>query len=390
MFLALVLLCAHLIADRYNGEHADRWLYYTRMGFYLLAFMALAALSFRFKRLLIGQVFVALALMNIIELSLYFARGRPAIEHRNYVLPEYPPDHPGLYLGELPFADSVFTDVKVHEGDTIYRVQCTIDAEFRRVTPGRDTTREQHAIFFGCSVCFGQLLNDDGTLPAKFQQAAGGVNAYNYSYPGWGMEQMLSRLENEDLSNQVREPQGVGVYVFIWPHIYRSIGDMYTYCNWGYQHPYYRLVDGEAVRHGRFKDGRPMISWLYEQLWGTNFVRYFNINLPLFLTEEHLRLNVAMIKKANDLFLQQFPDDRFVVLWAQDWPRPRDLPMQSRFVQLLGEAGIALIDARQPDKMDEAHYLLHDGHPTALANQEMAERLKDELARKGWLRHQAH
>ncbi|MBK9175865.1 MAG: hypothetical protein IPM46_05895 [Flavobacteriales bacterium] len=383
--IALALLCVHLIADSQQGEGPDRWLYYTRMGFYLLAFIALAALAFRFNRLWIGQLFIVLALLNITELVLYFVRGRPPIEHRNYKLPEYPDDHPGYHLGELPFADSVLADFKLHDGDTLYRARYTIDHEFRRVTPGRDSTKQRHAIFFGCSVGFGQWLADDSTLPARFQQANDGINSYNYSYPGWGMGQMLARLEYQDLSLQVDESQGIGIYVFIWPHIYRSIGDMYTYCNWGFQHPYYRLEDGEAVRHGRFKDGRPVISWLYEQLWGTNFVRHFNVNLPFFLTEDHLRLNVAMIKKAKDIFLRQFPADRFVVLWAQDWPSPRDAAMQEHFVQLLHEADITLIDARPPDKMDESHFLLHDGHPTALANEEMALRLKDELARMGWL-----
>lgn len=384
--IALVLLVVHVYADRaLEGEASDRWLYYTRMGFYLLGFCALAALGFRSKRMLLGQLGILLALLCFAELVFYFARGCPPIEHRTYILPEYPPGHPGYYLGELPLASSVIADHKVHKGDTLYRANYTIDQDCRRVTPDHDSAATKHAIFFGCSVCFGQWLPDDATIAARFQQADSGLNAYNYSYPGWGMGQMLARLENQRISTQVPEREGIGVYVFIWTHVYRSIGDMHTYSNWGLQHPYYKLEDGTVVRHGRFKDGRPIISGIYEQLWKSNIVRFFELNLPPSLSERHIRLSVAIIKRSRQLFLEEFPNDRFVVLWAQDWPAPQDEKHQIRFKELLAQEGIDLVDARRPDKMDTEHYLVDDGHPTALADEEMAEILRQELLARGWL-----
>lgn len=370
--LATLLLIIHILADRSAPPESDRWLYYTRTGFYALGFLALAVLSAHWNRRVLPQLFGLLMLLSLVDLVYYFLRGRPIIEHSRYELPDYPADHPAVHLGELPNAGAVQLDVKLRDGDTLYKASYTIDDHFRRVTPGHDSTRTNHAIFFGCSVCYGQWMNDDQTLPASFQRLAPGFNAYNYAYSGWGTEQMLARLEYEDLSTQVPEADGLAVYVFIWPHIYRAIGDMYTYCSWGFQHPYYELINGEAQRNRRFKDGRPILSSVYELLWRSNIVRYHQLNLPLSINEQHLRLNVAMVRKAKSLYLRQFPKGRFVVLWAQDWPCPPDTVMQARYVEMLREAGIEFIDCRRPSLMDEAHYLVDDGHPTALAHAEMA------------------
>lgn len=370
--MAAVTLVVHLIADHSAPPEGDRWLYYTRTVFYALGFLALAVLSARWNRWIVPQFFGVLMLLSLLDLTYYFLRGRPAIEHSRFELPDYPPDHPAVQLGELPNAGEVQIDVKMKDGDTLYHAAYTIDELLRRHTPGHDSSRTHHAIFFGCSVCYGQWMSDDQTLPACFQRLANGFNAYNYAYSGWGTEQMVARLEYQDLSTQVPEPEGIAVYVFIWPHIYRAIGDMYTYCSWGFQHPYYELVDGEAQRNKRFKDGRPVLSTVYELLWRSNIVRYYELNLPLAIQERHLRLNVAMVQKAKALYQQQFPKGRFVVLWAQDWPYPTDVDMQSRYVEMLHEAGIDLIDCRRPDLMDEQHYLVDDGHPTALAHAEMA------------------
>ncbi len=371
--IALLLLAAHVVADRFSGPEPDRWLYYTRAGIYALGFLALAVLSARIDRRMLPQLFILLALLGLTDLVFYFVRGRPAIEHPRYVLPDYPQDHPGYHLGELPPADAVQPDLKMKDGDTLYYARYTIDDHFRRTTPGHDSSRTHHALFFGCSVCFGQWMSDDQTMPAYYQQMSSAINSYNYAYPGWSTEQMLARFEYEDLSQQVPEQQGVCVYTFIWSHIYRSIGDMHTYCSWGFQHPYYELVAGEARRNKRFKDGRPIRSTLYELLWRSNIVRYFDLNLPLSLDEKDLELNVAIVRGAKRHYLEQFPHGRFVVFWAYDWPWPGDETMQERYLKLLKESDIDFVDGRRPDRMDTTHVLVGDGHPTALAHREMAQ-----------------
>lgn len=381
-----VLLAGHLIADQYDGDAARRWLYLTRMGFYLLGFTALALLLFQARRVVLAQAALVLALLTGVELISYFILGMPAIDLRGLRLPDYPADHPGVALGELPEANSVRHEFKLHNGDTLYRATYTVDHEFRRVIPAPDSSPSRHAIFFGCSVGFGQWLHDTATLAARFQALVPGTHAYTYAHPGWGMEQMLARLEYKPLAPEIKEPSGVGVYVFIWSHVRRCIGDLQTYCRWTFQHPYYRLEQGAAVRHGRFKDGRQGTSEWYELLWKSNFVRLSGLNLPWRLSEEHVRLAVAIIERSRDLYLREFPNDRFVVAWAPDWPSPEDLRMQALFLELLRAKRIALIDARIPDRMDEAHYLVQDGHPSALANDEMAHRLAFALDSLGWRR----
>jgi hypothetical protein len=287
-------------------------------------------------------------------------------------------------LGDLPPAGGQWHDYKLLGTDTLYRGVYQFDDDFRRVTPAPADSTTRHAVFFGCSVAFGQWMEDGATMPAQFQAMVPGMRSYNYAYPGWSTNHMLARLEYQDLSTRVPEPEGIGVYVFIWSHIYRSIGDMHTYSNWGFQHPHFLLRKGIATRKGHFKDGRPLLSALYEWLWEQNIVRYFELNLPLALKERHLRLNVAIVKKAKDLFLGQFPHDRFVVLWAQDFAIPADARLEARYLQALREAGIEVIDGRRPHLMDDRYTLPNDGHPTALAHADMADILLRGLDRLGW------
>lgn len=385
---ALVLIAVHLGAHWMQGEEGARWLYYSRAGLYTLGLMFAGAWVARVARglwsHLVPQLFVLAALLCATDVVFHFLRGRPPVASAERILPDYAPDHPGHHMGDLPPAGSVQPAVKVVDGDTLLRAVYTYDNEFRRVTPAPADSTHRHALFFGCSVAFGQWMDDGSTLPAQFQMAVPGIRAYNYAYPGWGTNHMLARLEYQDLSTQVDEPDGIGIYVFIWPHIYRSAGDMYTYCSWGFQHPHYVLENGEVVRKGHFKDGRPVRSWLYERLWESNLVRYFDLNLPLFITERDLRLSVAIIDKARDLYLQQFPRDRFVLLWAQDFPVPKEAHLQERYLQLLLEAGIEVIDGRRPHLMDHRYTLPNDGHPTARAYADMASILLRGLDRLGW------
>lgn len=382
--IGAVLILGHVIADRFDGPESDRWLYYTRSGLQAVAALAIAVWIRRFESRILPQLFIVIMLWVLVDLSFHFVRGRPAIEHKRFQLPEMGAGHPGILLGELPYANQVHHDVKIKDGDTIYKAAYTIDEHFRRFTPGRDSTAHKHALFFGCSVCFGQWMHDDSTLAARFLAQTDGFNAYNYSFPGWGTGQMVARLESFDLRAQVPEAEGLGVYVFIWPHINRAVGDMHTYCGWGHQHPYYELIDGLAVRNKRFKDGRPVTSTFYELAWRSNIIRYSKVNFPLSFNEDHLKLHVAMVLKAKQEYLRQFPKGRFVVLWAQDWPSPKHEALQHRYVTMLHEAGIDFIDGRRPLLMDNRYALKDDAHPTALAYDDMAKMLIHGLDSLGW------
>lgn len=320
----------------------------------------------------LGQIFFVLFLVHVLETTCFVLRGAPVEPPLQFTVAQYPEGHLARYVGPAPYSDSIYHRVKTIDNEVVYDVHCSIDRYHRRVVPEHDTTRTHYALFFGCSVAFGDGLDDDRTFPFYFQHHAPGYNSYIYAYSGWGPHQMLGRLLHHDLSQEIPEREGLAVYVFIWSHLRRAIGDMYTYCNWGYQDPQYTLDDGRAVRHGNFTDDRPVRSWLYRQLYGSNALRYFGLNAPLWLAEDDLELSAELIARSRDLYRTQFHNDRFIVLI---WPGSVDgFPeaLRKSFLAKLDARGLRVLDESCALRLDPSMSIPHDGHPTARLTDAMA------------------
>ena len=124
-----------------------------------------------------------------------------------------------MHIGTVPYGDSIYHDFKIQNADTIFNVHYSFDKNCTRITPDFDSTRTKYALFFGCSLAFGYGLNDNQTLPYFFQQISNQYNAYNYAYEGYGTNQMLARLEYQDLSKQVKGKDGISfLYLFLGPY----------------------------------------------------------------------------------------------------------------------------------------------------------------------------
>ena len=348
-------------------------------SFYFVGLFYLIKYVIKKKKIVLTNIFILFFLLFIGEFVCYLLLGAPMKEWKSYETSDLPEDHIGLHLGHVPWADSVWHDVKINGADTVFDTYYTIDELNRRVTPDYNEKKDKFAIFFGCSIGFGFGLKDDQTIPYYFQQNTEAYNSYNYAYNGWGSNHMLARMEHRDLSKEVKEDEGVGVYVFIWAHIRRAIGDMRIYTSWGHTMPYYYMKDGELIRDGNFANGRRLTSSLYEFLNRSNMWNYLEVNLPVKTEERHILLTVEIIKKAKETYTKQFENDNFYVLihpidWEDFTPENNQI-----FKNMLSEKGIDYLDYSQKIILDQEHIIKGDGHPNEKSAEKTAKMLIKDL-----------
>ncbi len=345
--------------------------------FYIL--FILTKLFINKKKTILANITILIILFFIVELTCYIIMGFPKKEWKNFELSELPKDHIGLHLGHVPYADSIMHDTKIIDGKTIFDTYYTIDSLNRRIVPDYNPYKKKYAAFFGCSICFGFGLKDNQTIPYFFQQQSKDYNSYNFSYTGWGCHHMLARMEHKDLSKEVLEKDGIGVYIFLWSHIRRAICDMRIYNGWGHTMPYYFFDGNEIKRDGNFKTGKPILSRIYELLSRSYIVKYFEINFPLNTNESHMNLAAEIIKKAKETYIKQFGNNRFyVVIHPSVWTEFTD-ENNEKFKSLLKDKGIIVLDYSKKIPLDNDHIIVGDGHPNELSNQKFANMLINDL-----------
>jgi hypothetical protein len=274
---------------------------------------------------------------------------------------------PDELLGYKPRPSAQVDSTKKLGDDLVYRVIYSIDEYSRRVTPTKNLEqRDRFILFFGDSFVFGEGVQDDETLPYHVSAMAPRYRAYNYGFSGYGPQQMLAKLQSDDLSREVAEMEGIVVYVFIDAHVERAIGSMYVYNAWGDQMPYY-LMDwqGNLFRRGNFSTGRPLVSTLYAWLGQSEIAKYYHVNIPNELTSSHYYRAARIIAEARNTFQARYhSDDFYVVIYPDEGDYVED--MIPHFETL----GLKYLnyDERIKLNVDEGLAIAGDGHPTGKAH----------------------
>lgn len=332
------------------------------------------------KRYLFANIGLIMVLVMSFELVCFLMLGIPDKENKNFKLPDMPPEHISSFLGTVPYNDSVYHEVKIVGADTVFDVNYTITPEHTRLTPDFDSTKSKHALFFGCSIAYGYGLNDNNTFPYYFQQNSG-FNAYNFAFTGYGTNQMLARFEYENVSDLVREKDGIAVYIFFWDHIERAIGSMDRYTKWVSNAPYYEWQDDKLVRNKAFKTGRPFVSGMYERLYQSSIVQYFNVGFPIGLNETHFDLVSEMILQSKNKYKEQFGSDKFYTVIYPSFTEV-DPEKYEKFLSYLEDKGLEYIDLTTDFKYTMEHTLGGDPHPNAKTNETLSQRLLQELEKR--------
>lgn len=329
------------------------------------------------KKYVVANIALILVLIISFELLCFLLLGLPEKENKDFSLTELPPEHVGSQLGTVPYKDSVYVDLKMNGADTVFNVNYSIDSNHIRITPGFKEEKDKYALFFGCSIAFGFGLEDDQTFPYHFQNQSD-YNSYNFGYTGYGTNQMLARLQYQNLKSYVKGKDGIAVYVFFWDHIERAIGSMGRYVGWVSNAPYYYLEDGKLKRDRLFKNGRPITSGLYERLYQSSIVQYFDVGFPIGLNENHFDLVTEMIRESKIEYEKQFGNDEFYVAIYPSFTEV-DPEKYKSFLSYLDSKKIKYIDLTKDFKYSAENTLGGDPHPNSNTNKELSEELLKQI-----------
>jgi hypothetical protein len=192
---------------------------------------------------------------------------------------------------------------------------------------------------------------------------------------------MLARLQYQDIKEVVKEKDGIGLYIFFWDHIERSIGSMDRYSKWVSNAPYFYMKGDELVRDRAFKNGRYLTSKIYEKLYQSSIINYFNVSFPLSLNEDHFDLVTEMVKKSKEEFKEQTGSDKFYLVIYPSYTEVDKEQMKS-FLQLLDDKGVEYIDLTKNYIYTGESTLRGDPHPNANTNELLSKRLFEEIKKK--------
>lgn len=378
--LGLLISAVVFLLRHYSDVTIPWYLTLFRLIGLLLCSLAAIMLSARLKKTIIANIGMVFFLLIGFELTCFFLLGMPDKAKQHFALPDLPDDHIGQFIGTVPYADTVMRDTKVFEGDTLFDVHYTFDGDHIRVTPDHSPKKDKYAVFFGCSIAFGYGLEDNETFPYWFQKNSE-YNSYNMAYNGYGTNQMLGRMEYQNLREYVEagETNGVGVYVFFWDHIERAIGSMARYTGWLSNAPYYTMDDGKLIRKKQFRNGRPVISKMYELLNQSSVINYFDVALPSELNDNHFDLVSEMVAEAQRMYKKQFGNDNFYMVIYPSYVQG-DPKKYQKFLSYLKKKNVKYIDLSAKVEYKPWHAIhAEESHPNAATNDTLSRMLLDEI-----------
>lgn len=278
-------------------------------------------------------------------------------------------------LGFKPKPSIRMHSIKRVDGRTLYDVHYTIDAFSRRDTPVENAgARKNFALFFGCSYTFGEGLNDDQTMEYLVSKELKDVRAYNYGFSAYGAQQMLARLEDGKIPEQVKERRGVGLYFFVGDHMRRTLGTLDLVHNWSTM-PYYDFSDGKLVRKAdSFEEGKPVSEYLTRFAWFKKLVQWRHFKF----TDRDYDLFSEIILESKHRFETQFPGSVFYVVFMGGWGEEH----RERLIPFLSKKGIRFLDYSKTPELDGGDfYFKFDGHPNPRGAETFASTLSPDLKR---------
>lgn len=245
---------------------------------------------------------------------------------------------------------------------TLFRVTYTItDAGVRRTrgNPLGDTW-----LFMGCSFTFGEGVEDDETLPARFSEQLGWkANVVNLSATGYGAHHMLRLLETGRLGG-VGPPVKHVIYQAIPQHVERAVGR----APWDLDGPSYR-ISGDSIRfagpfHG--SAGIRAVHILRMSDLGRLLDRRYRAMPP---SDAEIDLYARIVEKAAALTEKKLGAQFSILFWDDDANRTT-----KRIFDRLVSTGLPVIRTTSfltRRELDSLRFP-HDNHPTPEAYRRLA------------------
>lgn len=273
-------------------------------------------------------------------------------------------------LGYLPNPSTVFKHSEYYADGTQNSVHYSINENSLRISipEHRNDRYVNSVLFFGCSFTFGEMVEDNETLPWRFAELDDyRRNVYNFGFEGWGPHHMLASLQDGRVEKIVSEEPNLIVFQGILDHLNRVTND-HIWINNG---PKYVLKGDQLVRAGNFSKNSKLLkqlnkSSIYSLIMNSVYLQ------PSF--KEKALLFTEIIKTSRDISLGKYDSAQFIVVM---WPDPRYSGSQYKLIlDLLVSKGIEVVEVTNIltdiKYSPELYFVTNNGHPNPLAFNEIA------------------
>jgi hypothetical protein len=279
------------------------------------------------------------------------------------------PEHAGRYHVE---------NIDRSTGATIYSVDYTIDPNLLRHTQSCETGPT--IVFFGCSLIFGEGVNDADTLPQAFADSLDRKErVLNLGFSSYGPQQFLSELQSGLFDSVIGSQPRLFVFLTWAGHVERTACKPY----WMRHAPSYTLENGQLLLKGACHEGFSLRlqEWLQNSATYRWLVEPYRLRVSRDDVELYIRIMLAAVNVAKEKY--NVPT---IILFDRSLNSPRgSLPgtgfSDDMIIQRLKDGGATVIDVSL-DKEEAAGAMVSipgDLHPTPLANRIRAAILKNYL-----------
>lgn len=266
-------------------------------------------------------------------------------------------------------------------GTNVYDVHYTIDSTARRLTPQSDLAkRTRHLLFLGCSLAFGEGVEDDETLPANLARLAPDYHVYNLGFHAYSPAALWLRSQYGDLMDHINESEGMAIYLFFDGHVHRVFGAMSVVATWGAGLPYLTFdQQGVPTFRGTFEKNRRWTTLFYNFFWRTQTRQFLDLDFPNLTQVSYFRKFGQLVSHMKNVYSERTGSKKFYVVFYPG----------TRFAEGLRPE----LDRLGIPYLDYSDLLIHtvtlkptripiDTHPTPEAHRIMAELINRDLLQK--------
>ena len=230
----------------------------------------------------------------------------------------------------------------------VYDVSGRTDAAGRRLTPCTAKAGDETpvAAFFGCSMTFGQGVQDDETLPARFCAHAPDWQAVNYGVYGYGPQHMWLQICKNGALREFSGRRGVVVYSFMDHHLERLVGTPSVLSSWTlFSLPWLESESGRIVHRGTFRDRSLIQDFYFRYVRRAHLTRFIENRLPSpkpvkGQQDAAMDLFVRLIVECDQAAKEQAPGLTFCCLVLPTCGGP----WREEVLQRLEAAGVRVLD----------------------------------------------
>ncbi len=206
-------------------------------------------------------------------------------------------------------------------GKILYEVKYTIDNDHLRFNPyNQKNTSETNLVFVGCSVTFGEGLNDDQTIPAQVALYTQHTKTFNYGTSGYGPTHVLSYFKYFNLAKRFTQPKNVKA-IYIWGDylIMRAVGSL-DYLRWGGDiAPYYKMSPTGLKLSSSLSKEFPIENLISKVIFSIPYLGKYLIksrfDWPLYnhYSDQDIDLIIQILKETKEHYQRQFGNDQFYI-----------------------------------------------------------------------------